>query len=111
MAVFICECCGATLKKQQIERHCFKCRNAWAFTCVECGLTFEGNAYKEHNQCMTEVQKFQGKFLERERLKKEHAKNQQKLAKLAKVKDEKEDKEEEKAIKESESKKEEGSEE
>ena len=87
MAVFICETCGATLKKQQIERHCFKCRNAWAFTCVECSNTYEGDAYKNHNQCMTEVEKYQGKWLERERQKKEHAKNQQKLDKLAKTKE------------------------
>ena len=66
MAVFICEYCGATLKKQQIDRHCeTKCPNAWSFTCVECGKTFDGFAYKEHNQCMTEVEKYQGKFLER----------------------------------------------
>ena len=56
MAVFICECCGATLKKQQIDRHCeTKCRNAWSFTCVECTTTFDGFGYKDHNECMTEV--------------------------------------------------------
>ena len=81
MAVFICECCGETLKKQQIERHCYRCRNAYAFTCVECSMTFEGMQYKEHNQCMTEVEKFQGKFLERQRQAKEHAKKEQKLNK------------------------------
>jgi len=56
MAVFICESCGSTLKKQQIDKHCNTvCRGAWAFTCVECANTFEGFAYKEHNECMTEV--------------------------------------------------------
>ena len=85
MAVFICECCGATLKKQQIDRHCeTKCRSAWAFTCVECSTTFEGFGYKEHNQCMTEVEKFQGKFLERQRQEKLKAKEAQKADKIIK---------------------------
>ena len=59
MAVFICETCGATLKKQQVDKHCeTKCRNAWHFTCVECMMTFEGFDYKDHNMCMTETTKF-----------------------------------------------------
>lgn len=75
MAVFICECCGATLKKQQVDKHCeTRCRSAWCFTCVECGKTMAGFEYKEHNQCMTEVEKFQGKFLARLRDEKEQAK-------------------------------------
>ena len=100
MAVFICECCGETLKKQQIDRHCYKCRMANAFTCVECGTTFEGMSYKEHNQCMTEVEKFQGKFLERQRQAKEHAKKEQKIAKALKEKEPKNEVEEEKPEKE-----------
>ena len=84
MAVFICECCGATLKKQQIDRHCqTKCRNAWSFTCVECSKTFDGYEYKEHNQCMTEVEKYQGKFLERQRQAKLEAKKQRQTDKVA----------------------------
>ena len=68
MVVFTCETCFATLKKQQIDKHCVgKCKHAWAFTCIECGKTFEGFDYKEHNECMTEVQKFQGQFLEKRR--------------------------------------------
>ena len=83
MAVFICECCGATLKKQQIDKHCeTKCRSAWAFTCVECTQTFEGFGYKEHNECMTEVQKYQGKFLERQRQEKMKAKADAKVDKV-----------------------------
>ena len=85
MAVFICETCGATLKKTQIDRHCQgKCRGAWAFTCIECSKTFEGMEYKEHNQCMTEVEKYQGSFLERQRLEKLAAKKKQQLEKAVK---------------------------
>ena len=68
MVVFICESCGSTLKKQQVDKHCNgPCRNAWAFTCVECMVTLEGYGYKDHNECMTEVQKFQGKFIAKQR--------------------------------------------
>ena len=68
MVTFTCELCFAILKKQQVDKHCVgKCRNAWAFTCVECGKTFEGFDYKDHNECMTEVQKYQGQFLQKKR--------------------------------------------
>ena len=64
MVVFTCETCYATLKKNQVDKHCEgKCRSAWHFTCVECGKTFAGFDYKEHNECMTEVQKYQGMFI------------------------------------------------
>ena len=75
MVTFICESCGATLKKQQIDKHCeTRCRNAWHFTCVECTTTLAGFEYKEHDECMTEIQKLQGKFLARLRAEKEQAK-------------------------------------
>ena len=75
MVTLMCECCGATLKKQQVDKHCMTvCRSAWAFTCIECMVTMEGMAYKEHNECMTESQKFAGKFLERQRGQKEEDK-------------------------------------
>lgn len=91
MVVFICEACGATLKKQQVDRHCGQCKKgAWNFTCVECMLTFEGFDYQKHTQCMTEVQKFQGKFIQKQRDEKERAKQDQKLTRLDKpVKEEK----------------------
>ena len=82
MAVFICECCGATLKKQQVDKHCVgKCANAWQFTCVECMTTLEGFDYQDHNECMTEVQKFQGKFIEKQRQEKLKSKENKKSAK------------------------------
>lgn len=85
MVVLICEACGATLKKNQVDKHCeTRCRNAWAFTCVECMHTFEGFDYKNHNQCMTEVQKYQGKFIERQRQQKEEAKKEKLFDKVVK---------------------------
>ena len=79
MVVFTCETCFAVLKKQQIDKHCVgKCRDAWGFTCVECGKTFEGYDYKDHNECMTEVQKYQGQFLEKKRREKQDRKEKEK---------------------------------
>ena len=66
MVTFICETCHSTIAKKQVEKHCMgKCRDAWHFTCIECSKTLAGYEYKEHNECMTEVQRYQGKFLER----------------------------------------------
>ena len=88
MVTFVCELCFAVLKKQQIDKHCTgKCKNAWAFTCVECGKTFEGFDYKDHNECMTEVQKYQGQFLQKKR--EEKAEQKAKKDKDEKVKKEK----------------------
>ena len=75
MVQFICEECGETLKKKQVDRHCESvCRNGWYFTCLECNKTFAGFEYTEHNECMTEKEKFQGHFLR----KKEQQKRQEK---------------------------------
>ena len=47
-------------------------------------MTFGGFDYKDHNMCMTETQKVQGKFLEKKRLEKQRAKEEAKKEKLAK---------------------------
>ena len=105
MAVFICESCGSTLKKQQVDKHCqTKCRGAWHFTCVECGKTMAGFEYKEHNECMTEVEKFQGKFLARLREEKEQAKLDKKVGKHEKQSKLQEDKTTDETVKEKEPK-------
>lgn len=35
-----------TLKKAQVERHIYSCRNCWGVTCVDCNFTFEGDSFK-----------------------------------------------------------------
>lgn len=63
MVNFICETCQATLRKNQIERHCQgACRDAWVFTCIDCSKEFAGYEYVSHNECITEAQKYHGKF-------------------------------------------------
>ena len=59
MVSFICDVCGDTLRKKQVDKHCsYVCRTAWELRCIECGMKFEGDEYKKHNECMTEVEKF-----------------------------------------------------
>ena len=52
MVVFICEVCNATLKKNQVDKHCFKCRSCQSVTCVDCSVTFWGNGiFNFSNAC------------------------------------------------------------
>ena len=51
---------------------------------MECGKTFGGFEYKEHNECMTEVQKYQGKFIERQREMKQQEKQKNREKKVEK---------------------------
>ena len=52
---------------------------------MECGKTFGGFEYKEHNECMTEVQKYQGKFIERQREMKQQEKQKSRDKKVEKA--------------------------
>ena len=62
MVFFICEVCNESLKKNKVDSHRNACWNAWVFYCMDCGQRFEGAAYKEHTTCMSESQKYEGKF-------------------------------------------------
>eukprot|EP00769_Ergobibamus_cyprinoides_P003627 gnl/Ergobibamus_cyprinoides/5024.p1 GENE.gnl/Ergobibamus_cyprinoides/5024~~gnl/Ergobibamus_cyprinoides/5024.p1 ORF type:complete len:145 (-),score=39.52 gnl/Ergobibamus_cyprinoides/5024:38-472(-) len=57
MVSFVCDVCGATLKKKQLATHH---HHGEVFSCVDCGLTF--SAETAHQQCMTEAERFHGKF-------------------------------------------------
>ena len=76
MVCFTCDICGATLKKNQVEKH-YKtvCRDAWYFTCIDCNKVFEGVEYEKHTSCITETEKYAGKFLAEQAKKKEIAKS------------------------------------
>lgn len=63
MVSFVCGNCQDVLKKNKVDSHCTgKCRYAWEFTCIDCNSTFEGFDYKNHNSCITEEEKYCGKF-------------------------------------------------
>ena len=59
MVFFVCESCNETLKKNQVEKHCFRCKNCYAVTCVDCQKVFHGNEYVEHTSCISEAEKYE----------------------------------------------------
>lgn len=64
MVYFTCDVCGESVKKKQIEKHCqTKCRNAWNFTCMDCNKVFSGYDYEKHTSCVSETERYAGKFL------------------------------------------------
>ena len=60
MVSFICDACQETVKKNKVDAHSWRCRNCWWLSCVDCGVRFEGEAYKEHTSCISEAEKYQG---------------------------------------------------
>jgi len=62
MVFFICEVCNECIKKPKVDQHSNVCRNAWVFCCMDCGERFQGPAYKAHTSCMTEAERYEGKF-------------------------------------------------
>eukprot|EP00826_Nyctotherus_ovalis_P059955 TRINITY_DN8383_c0_g3_i1.p1 TRINITY_DN8383_c0_g3~~TRINITY_DN8383_c0_g3_i1.p1 ORF type:complete len:193 (-),score=48.93 TRINITY_DN8383_c0_g3_i1:20-598(-) len=64
MVYFTCNVCGESLKKKQVDKHCqTSCPSAWYFTCIDCNKTFEGFSYAEHTSCVTETERYAGKYL------------------------------------------------
>jgi len=60
MVSFSCEGCNDTMVKKKVAPHINWCQSA--VTCIDCGKTFDGQTFKQHNQCMTEDEKYQGKL-------------------------------------------------
>ena len=52
--------CNESLKKNKVESHQWSCRQCWGVSCVDCSVTFEGEAYKTHTSCISEAEKYQG---------------------------------------------------
>ena len=61
MVFFICNTCGASLKKNQVEKHYqHECSNCQVLSCMDCGKDFHGDEYAAHTKCISEAQKYQG---------------------------------------------------
>ena len=61
MVSFICDACGNTVKKTQVEKHYTTvCRGCSVLSCLDCGVNFPGDAYLAHTSCVTEAEKYQG---------------------------------------------------
>ncbi|VDM48405.1 unnamed protein product [Toxocara canis] len=66
MVFFNCDRCGDALKKNQIEKHKFKCRSS-TYSCIDCNAVFTSVTYKDHLKCISEDQKYGGKnFVQKE---------------------------------------------
>ncbi|XP_037090267.1 cell growth-regulating nucleolar protein-like [Pollicipes pollicipes] len=62
MVVFACNACGASIKKNQVEKHYQQqCRRCESLSCMDCGKDFWGEEYKHHNKCITEDEKYAAK--------------------------------------------------
>jgi len=62
MVVFACNACGASVKKNQVEKHYQQqCRRCESLSCMDCGKDFWGEEYKNHIKCISEDQKYAAK--------------------------------------------------
>lgn len=49
------------MKKNQVEKHYqTQCRSCSVLSCIDCGIDFPGDAYKNHTSCISEAEKYQG---------------------------------------------------
>jgi len=63
---FCCDNCGESLKKNQVEKHGYRCRSS-TYSCLDCQLRFDSSSYADHVKCITENQKYGGKgYVEKE---------------------------------------------
>lgn len=58
MVFFVCDTCNETLKKNQVDKHCYRC-SCPSVTCVDCSVTFYGNDYAAHVTCISEAEKYE----------------------------------------------------
>ncbi|GCB64883.1 hypothetical protein scyTo_0014824 [Scyliorhinus torazame] len=84
MVVFVCNGCGASVKKAQVEKHFSICRNSPCLSCIDCGKDFGRADYKTHIKCITEDEKYGGKGFEA-KVKKGDVKQQQWMQKVHKA--------------------------
>merc|ERR1712121_188540 len=61
MVSFICDACGNSVRKKQVEKHYLNsCRNCSVLSCIDCGVDFPGDSYATHTSCISEAEKYQG---------------------------------------------------
>lgn len=61
MVYFVCNRCQETIRKCKVEEHSHRCGSS-SFSCVDCGKDFSLAAAQNHNTCITEEEKYQGKL-------------------------------------------------
>lgn len=53
--------CQSTLKKAKVQSHSYGCSSR-SFSCIDCSVTFDTRSYQQHNSCVSEAEKYQGKL-------------------------------------------------
>ncbi|KAG5490406.1 hypothetical protein JKF63_00526 [Porcisia hertigi] len=61
MVSFTCNYCQDVVKKPKVQSHAISCGGD-TFTCVDCMHVFDLNTIKGHTSCVTEEEKYQGKW-------------------------------------------------
>ena len=61
MVSFVCDACQSTLKKNKVQPHSYSC-GSHSFSCIDCGVTFDSHSVNQHNSCVSEAEKYQGKL-------------------------------------------------
>ncbi|EKF33032.1 RNA binding protein, putative [Trypanosoma cruzi marinkellei] len=61
MVSFTCNYCHDVVKKPKVNGHAAQCGGA-SFTCVDCMEVFDMQTIKQHTSCVTETEKYQGKW-------------------------------------------------
>jgi len=59
MVVFLCDGCGDTLRKNQVDIHANKCRTCASVSCVDCSVSFWGDDYRTHTSCVSEAERYE----------------------------------------------------
>jgi cell growth-regulating nucleolar protein len=62
MVSFQCQRCSDVVKKPKVVRHASSCGSGW-FSCVDCMEAFDLKTIQAHTSCLTEVEKYQGKWI------------------------------------------------
>ena len=61
MVSFICNRCQETIRKCKVDEHYNRCGSD-SYSCVDCGKDFSRSSACNHNACITEEEKYQGKL-------------------------------------------------
>jgi len=60
MVVFVCNACGDSLKKQQVDYHIGAICRGSPISCIDCSKNFDSVSYRDHIRCITELEKYSG---------------------------------------------------
>jgi len=77
MVSFVCDTCQDTVTKPKIKKHLNICHNT-TFTCIDCHSNFDSYSVNAHTNCISEVDKYYGKFAKQQPQKKKNNNNHQK---------------------------------